>query len=290
MHPILFKLSVSGREIPFYSYGFLMGLGIFLGVELTLRLAEREGLPKQKVWLFAVGVVIAGYIGSHVHSLMTDEILQAQNTGFFQGVGFTFYGAALSGMIAAFPLAWLLRINVWKILDAGACGTALAHGIGRIGCFLWGCCYGVQCSESNPFGVHFPPGSPAFKDQVFARLIPESAPHALPVFPTMLVESAWELAVAAGLTAYLWRRPKRLGSIVLIYLVAYGPLRVLIERYRADPGRGTLLGLSTSTTIGIATTLFGLAFLLVPRLAALRPLRPVTGAPAPAPEQKKEAA
>jgi hypothetical protein len=65
----------------------------------------------------------------------------------------------------------------------------------------------------------------------------------------------------------------RRGSVGLVYLAAYGPLRVLVERYRADPGRGEILGLSTSTFVGIVTTALALAFLLVPPLVKWRPLR-----------------
>lgn len=269
MHPILFKLS----SLTFHSYGFFLGMGILLGYRLTLLLAGHEKLPLDRVRLLVGGVVVAGFIGGHLHALATDETLQAQGAGFFQGLGFTFYGASLSGMVAAFPLTRLLKIDLWKMLDVGAPGVPLAHGIGRIGCFMYGCCYGVRCDETNPLAVHFPPGSPAFNDQIDAHVLSASAPHALPVVPIMLLESAWELGVAAALAVYVWHRPRRLGSVVLIYLAAYGPLRVVLEQYRADPGRGTLLGLSTSTTIGLTTTAFGLIFLLVPRLAALRPLR-----------------
>ncbi len=273
MFPVFLRLHLFGHEVPFHSYGLLMGLGILLACKLCLVLAQREGIPTERVTKFAIGVVLAGFVGGHLHSFLVDDYSRANGTGVFDGVGFTFYGASLSGMIAAFPVARILKMEVWKILDASAPGVPLAHGIGRIGCFLYGCCYGVRCPESAWYAVHYPRESLAWNDEVAAGLIPANATRSLPVVPTVLFEAGYELVLAALITAFVWRRPRRYGAAVPLYLVLYGPFRILAERYRDEPGRGLLLGWSTSTTIGIATAVFGLGLLTIPALVRVRPQR-----------------
>jgi phosphatidylglycerol:prolipoprotein diacylglycerol transferase len=177
--------------------------------------------------------------------------------------------------------------------DAAAVGISVAHWIGRLGCFLRGCDYGILAEGKLAWiGVSFPagprgPGLPAgdlataCDDQIRAGLIPPGSTWSLPVVPTQLIEVAIELGLTISLWWYLTRKPRpRAGSAFLIYWIAYGIARVLLEQLlRGDPGRGTLLGVSTSTAIGLGTSLLALVFLFVPQLARLRPERSAEAAP-----------
>ncbi|MBI3724323.1 prolipoprotein diacylglyceryl transferase [bacterium] len=272
MHPILFKL---GGQ-PFYSYGLMVGLALYAAYELCRFLAEKDGIAPSKIWKFALGVIAAGFIGSHIHARLSDPTFGSGRSEGLAWNGFTFYGAAISGTLAAYPVARLLRIPFWKVVDAGAPCVPLAHGIGRIGCFLFGCDYGIVAEGWwKNVAVSFPrwpdeKGSPAWVDQVQQGLIPRAAEASLPVVPVQLIEMAAELVIAAALVAFFLRRPRRQGTVVLVYFLVYGVVRPLIELLRGDLSRGTMLGVSTSTAIGIVT--FGLAALLL-SLPWLRPLR-----------------
>jgi prolipoprotein diacylglyceryltransferase len=79
--------------------------------------------------------------------------------------------------------------------------------------------------------------------------------------------------MAAIFALYFLRRPARKGDVMLRYLLVYGIFRAFVEQLRGDFERGTLLGLSTSTTIGIIMVLFSVSFLYLPPLVALRPAR-----------------
>jgi phosphatidylglycerol:prolipoprotein diacylglycerol transferase len=255
MRPELFR--IGGQ--PFYTYGFMLGLALFLAWEMGAWLAEKDGIERKKTFRFAIVVIAAGYVGGHLHSWATDP-----GTRLLSGTGFTFYASALSGALAALPACLWLKIDYLRMADATAPSIALAHGIGRIGCFLRGCCFGVPSEH----GIAFPKDSPAWEAHVRAGWIPASAPWSRPVVPTQLIESGYELLLTGALVLLVLRRP-RLGTAGLVYLAAYGPLRIIVERYRADPDRGEILGLSTSTFIGLVTCVLA-ALLLAPPLSRWR--------------------
>lgn len=278
MHEVLFRIHLFGHERAFYSYGFLMGWSFFLAAQLAMYLAEKEGIPRAKSARFAIGVIACGLVGGRLHAIVADPTMTWRDA--FGGHGFVFYGAALSGIFAAWPVAWLLKIDVGTMVDAAGAGIPLAHGIGRVGCFLAGCCYGAPVPKGWEWlGVRFPSGSPACNVHESLGLVVKGAPFSLPVWPTQLMESAFELTMAALLTFYFLRRPPRKGDVMLRYLLCYGIWRASIELIRGDPERGTMLGLSTSTTIGLICIGFSLAMMFSP----LKNVRPSRG-PLPAPE------
>jgi phosphatidylglycerol:prolipoprotein diacylglycerol transferase len=259
MCPVLFRLG----DVTFHSYGFMLGLALFFAGCMGVHVARKDGIDPQRTVAFGVIVIVAGYVFGHLHSVATDP-----SVTLWSGLGFTFYASALSGALAAWPASRLLGLSYLEMADATAPSIALAHGVGRIGCFLYGCCYGLP----SPHGLTFARESAPWIDQVHSGAITIDAERSLPVLPTQLVESGYELALTAALVFLLTRRPRR-ATAGLVYLAAYGPLRVVVERFRADPGRGEILGLTTSTFIGLVTTALALAFLLVPPLVRLRPAR-----------------
>lgn len=125
----------------------------------------------------------------------------------------------------------------------------LAHAIGRIGCFLAGCCYGrivdtpISVCYRNPIG---------------------GAPVGVPVFPIQLVESACNILVFVILLIYTRKRLKA-GSVLFLYSILYGIERFCLEYFRADEIRGIFLGLSTSQWISIAMIIFGIVGFVLAR-------------------------
>ncbi len=267
MYPVLLRFQLLGEERVFHSYGFMLGLALYLSVQMGMWAAEKDRVPRRTTVAFGLIVIVAGYIVGHVHSVLTDP-----GVTLWSGLGFTFYASALGGAAAAWPACRYLRLSYLEMADATAPSIALAHGVGRIGCFLYGCCYGIE----SPHGLCFARESAPFIEQVSSGKIDRTAERSLPVLPTQLVESGYELALTAVLVL-LVRKKLRRGTAGLVYLAAYGPLRVIVERFRGDPNRGEILGLSTSTFLGLVTTAFALAFLLVPKLRKLRSLREKEG-------------
>ncbi len=137
-----------------------------------------------------------------------------------------------------------------KTADAIAPGAALGHGIGRLGCFFAGCCYGRQCEL--PFAVQF------------------SDPHSLaplhvPLHPTQIYMVFANL-VLFFILVFLQRRKRFHGMIFLSYIILYSVFRFIIEFFRGD-FRGDFFFdfLSVSQGIGILAVL--IAVIVMVKLA-----------------------
>jgi phosphatidylglycerol:prolipoprotein diacylglycerol transferase len=194
----------------------------------------------------AQGAVLAGERGTMCHP--PRDCLAALK--FWQG-GLTFYGALFLAVPGALWYCRRKRLDFLQVADLSAPFLLLGQAIGRIGCFLEGCCYGA--ATGSPLGVRFP-GHPA------------------PLHPTQLYESAANLILAALLLFVIRRRARGRGQTFGWALVLYGAARAVIEFWRDDP-RGGLGPLSTSQLIAIPA--IGLGLWLIVRGSGTAPPGPV---------------
>src|SRR5947208_1202704 len=166
MHPILFHLG----SIPIYSFGLLVTVGFVAGVTLAYRLAKSSGLPAEGILDAAAWILIASIAGARLlfvllnWSQFSGHWIEAVKT--WRG-GMSFHGGLVGGVLAGAIYAWRRRLPFWALADAVAPGLALGYAIGRIGCFLNGCCYGGP--TTLPWGV-------VFRDADHGGLTPPSHP------------------------------------------------------------------------------------------------------------------
>lgn len=176
--------------------------------------------------------------------------------GGFVWKGMTFYGGLIGGA-AIFLLVWftLIRklcgravIDIFpQVCGIAACCIAAAHCIGRIGCFMAGCCHGAETDSF--FGI-YEPG--AFKG-AGGR-----------VYPTQLFEAVFLLELFLLFTYLLFRT--RRGSGLTLYMILYGAFRFVIEFLRADD-RGSFLGsLTPSQTWSLVLIAAGIAVFAAEKL------------------------
>ncbi len=264
MYPVLFYLP---GGLPVFGYGLVLGCALALAAHIGAYLAERSGIPRSKIWIFAAIVIAVGFLGGRIHELIIQGSLNPAELLQLQHSGRTAYGGFLFATASAVIAAYALKIPFWKITDAAAPGMAIGLGVARIGCFLFGCDYGFI---SERWGLEFPYGSPAWYDQVQAGLIPAEASTSLPVFPAQLLASLVGFVLFGVLLRVWYQRPRRAGTVLLLFFLLYGLARAGLEQLRMDAGRGEILGLTTSTTIGLVTAAIAAVFLLVPQLAKLR--------------------
>ena len=141
--------------------------------------------------------------------------------------GMTFYGGLFGGVVTFILMYrfYYLKNNepIFKdiLIIAPAC-ISLGHAFGRIGCFLSGCCYGIETHTS--LDVYFPI-------------------HKNSYLPTQLFEMGFLFLLAAVLTFLAFKKITRYTFIV--YMLSYGIFRFVIEFFRGDE-RGQLIGLSPS--------------------------------------------
>jgi phosphatidylglycerol:prolipoprotein diacylglycerol transferase len=155
--------------------------------------------------------------------------------------------------VAALGVAWWYmrktHLPLLKTADVFAPAIALGHGIGRLGCFAAGCCWGVPCDR--PWAVTFT--SPAANHLV-------GVPLGVPLHPTQLYEALAEFAIF-GLLYRRIARPRPAGSIIALYLMLYSAVRFTVEFYRYHE-QGNLWGgpIDTSQWISIALFALGAAY------------------------------
>ena len=213
--------------VALYSYGLLVAIAFLIALLLASRLAGRAGLNPERVSNLGISVAVAAIVGAKVFLIFTDFSHYAKNPGQILSLatlqaGGVFFG----GLVAALAVAaWYMRrsgLPALRTSDTFAPAIALGHSIGRIGCFLAGCCWGKPADL--PWAVTFT--KPLARELV-------GVPLGVPLHPTQLYESAAELVIFA----VLWRRfhrPHRDGAIVGLYLVLYSAFRFGIEFLR-DP-------------------------------------------------------
>lgn len=152
--------------------------------------------------------------------------------------GFVFYGGLIGALLALWLAAklWprlLSPASLRLLLRSVTFAIPLAHGFGRIGCFLSGCCYGVSYDG---------PGSVTYLSSF-------SAPNGVPLFPVQLLEACTLFALSTVL--FLIHRHAKSPDSFTCYLLFYGSIRFLLEFLRGDAVRGHLGLLSTSQWISL---------------------------------------
>ncbi len=243
MFPELFRpnLPLVG-EITITSFGVLLALAFLAGYQ-TIRVRLRElGEPTDLAGDVLLAALVGGMLGAKVYylALTWDRTLADPADAIFSRSGLVWYGGLIGGTLA---VAWVIRrrgASFLHVADVAAPGLALAHAIGRIGCFLVGDDYGRP--TDSWVGVAFPNGYPPTTAgnlrHDFGTRIPEGVPDSalLKVHPTQLYESVLLLAIFL----LLWRlrkRPSAAGWLFGVWMVLASLERILVEFLRAKDDR-----------------------------------------------------
>jgi len=235
--PILF----SSSYFTLYAYPLFMGLSWGVGYYLTRYLFEKKKETTAGLIPLFLGIFISSWIGAKVFFLIfssQNKIYQYMYADYFWlGGGFVFYGGLIFAL--AFYLIYSLYLKKFSFKKSYllAPGLIFGHAIGRVGCFLTGCCYGSQCDL--PWKV--------FMDGDYRH-------------PVQLYE-----AIALFILGYFslkWVDHEEAHKKVLSnYLLYYSVIRFVVEFFRGDEVRGIFwLSLSTSQLVSIG--LFIVALIL----------------------------
>jgi prolipoprotein diacylglyceryltransferase len=122
------------------------------------RWAYRTGVSKERLQDLAIWVFIFGIIGARIVFMIQYKVPPENFFKIWEG-GIVFYGSAIGGWVGYLLGRWWYRketISTWKIADMIAPLVCIGLAIGRIGCFLNGCCFGHVCTAENTFCARFP--------------------------------------------------------------------------------------------------------------------------------------
>lgn len=225
------------------TYGLLVATGVLVGLWISVRNSQRQGINPDHAWNLGIYVVLGGIVGAKILYIVNDWSKYVANpSAIFSWntlqAGGVFSGGLLGGLGIA---AWYIHRNKMPVLatcDAFAPGLALGHAIGRVGCFAAGCCWGKPTTHF--WGV-------TFTNELANSLVGTPLHQALQ--PTQLFEAAVELANFFVL-GWMLKRKKFDGQVFGAYLILYGTARFFMEFLRGDDGRGEVFGnLMTGTQL-----------------------------------------
>lgn len=121
-------------------------LGMIVASLLSAWRARRAGveLPPVRFVLGCIFIIACGIAGARLAYVAADVQHYIANwREIFSIYGTIIPGAIVFGLLAVFPVARFVRVPFWKLADLFVPGVALGQAIGRIGCLVEGCCFGL---------------------------------------------------------------------------------------------------------------------------------------------------
>ena len=197
MHPIIAKIA----PFTIYSYGMMVAIAFLFGIFIAKLEAARKNIKPDLVYDFSFYLIIGSIIGARAYYILFFDVsglLKNPVTIFkiWQG-GLSIHGGILAGVVTGLIFSRLKKISFWALADLVSPSIILGQAIGRIGCYLNGCCSGINNQ------------------------------------PTQI----YELGLDFIGFLLLWNLRKKIkfqGGLFLLYLMMYAVIRIIVSRFRAD--------------------------------------------------------
>ena len=211
MYPVICSIG----PVQLYSYGLMLGVAFLLAMHLASKRAHLFNIKEDFITNLGICFLIAGVVGARALFVVLNLDYFLENplqVLFIHKGGLVYYGGFVLACFAGIVYGRRHKVSVLDGADLVVPFLALAHSIGRLGCFLNGCCYGKP-TESF-IGIVFP--------------------HThIKVYPTQLL-SALGLLIIFTLLFLIQKKRKFKGQVLALYLIIYGGFRFSIEFLRGD--------------------------------------------------------
>lgn len=246
-----------GAGVPIRGYGTMLLIAAAAGTWLSVVRGRRQGFDADTILALGMEVFLWGIVGARLFYLIEyhDQFFGGGKTWWqslaaaanLAGGGLVVFGAIPTAALAAWRFARRRGLALVQLADCMAPGLLVGLAIGRLGCFLNGCCYGGPCHL--PWAVRFPPESPPWLDQAARGLLPAAVgggmPWSLPVHPAQLY-AAVDAALLALLAVAFTPLARRDGQVFALVLTLHPISRLLLEAIRVDepPALGTPFSIS----------------------------------------------
>ena len=193
-------------------YGILIALAILTVVLWTAwQVKKGAQISYDTVFTAAVVGIPSGLVLSRLLHVIDDWEYYGRHWGeIVGGGGLTAYGAVLGATLGVWAYSRFSKVNFAYFADVVAPGIILAQAVGRVGCTINGCCYGLE--TVLPWAV------------IYTH--PNSfCPVGVSVHPTQVYEIFWNLLVFVILLRLKGHlRPD--GSIYMVYISLYSVYRL----------------------------------------------------------------
>jgi phosphatidylglycerol---prolipoprotein diacylglyceryl transferase len=295
-------------NLPIYGYGLMLVVAFLACSHIAKAMARRKGLDGELFVNMALIALVSGVAGARLSHVLenwstytdpnrsfVDNFVDAVN---IRSGGLTFYGGFILATPCCIIYALVKKLPLLVVTDIAAVLVMVGLGVGRIGCYLNGCCYGELCRPTWGAALtRFPYDSNAYVDQFNRGLIqppPEllrtipgggvelkswdqvgkegltdlaNQQKAMPVQPTQLYSSFTALLLAALLWAY-WTLGHPDGRVFALMMILEGPSRFILELIRVEPPvvvghwAGIPVNMSLSMVLGLVVFLAGVVMWL----------------------------
>lgn len=281
-------------NITIFSYGFMLVVAFIVAIEMGKRLGQRRGIDPEQMVTCGLIALVSGLAGARLCFVLENlwlftrpehglwrNVFDAIN---IRGGGLTYYGGFLLATPCCIAYGISKHVSIRVGIDVVAPCLMVALGLGRIGCFLNGCCYGAR-SDNLPWAITFPYYSIPYTEQLMSGQIRDVPPdlrngvgapkspdeiraegnaaalatmavtRSLPVQPAQLY-SAISAFLLCGLLLCFFDLPHVPGRVFALMLALEGINRFILELLRVEPpvwGRMTL-----SMILGLAICVAGI--------------------------------
>jgi len=242
--------------VPIRGYGVMLLVAATAGTWLSVLRGRRMGFDADTILALGTEVFLWGLVGARLF-----YVLQYREQFFGPGVslgesltrvvniaggGLVVFGSIPTAAIAAWRFAARRGLSLARLADCVVPGMLLGLAIGRVGCFLNGCCYGGPCDL--PWAVRFPDGTAP------AAEYPAAGGGSLPLHPAQLY-AAIDAALLAVLAIAYTPLARRDGEVFALALTLHPISRILLEVIRVDepPALGTPLSISQLVSLVLLT-------------------------------------
>lgn len=209
--------------ITFYWYGFLIGLGVWIAMEISLK--NRGEIKSEVLEMAMIWTVFSGVLGARIYHVIDywDRIYFAnfERVFYFWDGGLGIWGAIVGGVVGLYIFCLFNKLKYLKFMDSLVVGVPLAQAIGRIGNLING------------------------------ELIGKNGE------PLWAYEGAMNLFLF-GVLLKISSKTHKTGMLSGVYLLGYGVIRVILENLRPEETIWKIFDVPVALGVGVMAILFGL--------------------------------
>ena len=257
-----------GQGVPVRGYGVMLLLAAAAGVGLSVVRGRRMGIDADTILALGMEIFLAGIVGARLFFVIEywrdffppgRSLLQAIPAILnIPAGGLVVFGALPTAAVAVWWFARRRSLPLVVLADCMAPGLLVGLALGRLGCFLNGCCFGSPCEL--PWAVRFPPESPPWLDQINRGLLRSAVDTtgqrlwSLPIHPAQLY-AALDASLLALLAVCFTPLARRDGEVFALVLTLHPISRFLLEMIRTDepPALGTPFSISQLVSLVLLT-------------------------------------
>ena len=269
------EFSLGGNDITIKWYGVIIAFGFTLAVLFGGRMAFKWKMDLNKMIDVLIYGTFAAIIGARLYycifnwSVYADDPIRVLYI--WEG-GLAIYGGIIGGVIAAFIVCKVEKLNFYNLLDLAGMSLLIGQGIGR-----WG-----NYANQEAFGCNTDGTTGMMSEKVTEYILRHQAelpgvdPYA-PVHPTFFYESVWCIAGFLLLFLMCQKFRKFSGQIFLSYGIWYGIGRMIIEGLRTDSLYIGSTGLRVSQVLSAVIVIVCTAFMIALLIKNIKNPKPIEG-------------